>query len=126
MQLIGGDPEYSRGGEYASAIPLLAVHAGISIADALLVFQRGKRGSDPNHQESVRELNILCSEIHVDNAGVSHYTWLVENKTDLVYDDRRTDYEQHIKKAALQAERFVRWVYKTFPGLARYSSLEQQ
>ena len=57
MQLIGGDPEYSGGGAYTTAIPLLAVHAGISMADALLVFQRGKRGNDPNHRESVRELN---------------------------------------------------------------------
>ena len=126
MQLIGGDPEYSGGGKYTTAIPLLAVHAGISMADALLVFQRGKRGNDPNHQESVRELKGLCSEMHVDNAGVSHYAWLVENKTNLVYDDHRTDYEQHTKEAALHAERFIRSVLTTFPDLARSSSLEQQ
>ena len=63
--------------------------------------------------------------MHVDNAGVSHYAWLVENKTTLVYDDHRTDHEQHIKKAALHAERFVRWVFRTFPDLARASNLEQ-
>ena len=125
MQLIGSDPEYSGGGAYATAIPLLAVHTGISMADALLVFQRARRGSDPNHRESVRALMRLCSEMHVDNTGVSHYAWLVENKTNLVYDDQRTDQEQHIKKAALHAERFVRWVFRIFPDLARASNLEE-
>ncbi len=64
--------------------------------------------------------------MRLDNAGVSHYAWLVQNKTNLVYDDHRTDYEEHIKKAALHAERFVRWVFTTFPDLARSSNLEQQ
>ena len=60
MQLVGGDPGYSGGGAYANAIPLLAVHAGISIADALLVFQRGRRGSDPNIKKAYANSRVCA------------------------------------------------------------------
>ena len=74
----------------------------------------GNTGNDPNHQESVRELKVLCSEMRLDNAGVSHYAWLVQNKTNLVYDDHRTDYEEHIQKQHCTRNGLSGAVFTTF------------
>jgi hypothetical protein len=41
---------------YAEAVPLLAVHSPISLADAILVGLTGETGNDKNHSETVEAM----------------------------------------------------------------------
>ncbi|MGA7078793.1 MAG: hypothetical protein ACLPZJ_12770 [Terriglobales bacterium] len=118
MKLIQDDKDY------AEAVPLLAVHSAISLADAILVGLTGERGSDRNHRETVGALQQLCASKRKTRDGLTHLSWLLENKTELIYGDTRLDPDTQIKSATLHAERFVAWAYKTFPEIARTGVLE--
>jgi hypothetical protein len=113
MKLIQGEESY------AEAVPLLAVHAAISLADAILVGLAGERGSDVNHKETVKALKQLCASKKRSLDGLKHLSWLLENKTELIYGDKRLDPDSQIKGAGLHAERFTVWAYNTFPEIAR-------
>lgn len=104
---------------YAEALPLLAVHSAISLADAILVSLTGKRGSDRNHRETVEAMQHLCASKKRNCDGLKHLSWLLTNKTELIYGDKRLDPDTQVKNAGLHAERFAAWAYTTFPEIAR-------
>ncbi len=116
MKLVSAEQRLSK------AVPLLAIHSAISLADAVLIETIGKRSSDRNHLESVKELTKVCSERRRDPAGIDHLKWLLSRKTDLVYGDKRLDSDNDIKGSILRAERFAGWVYNNFPEVARSGS----
>ena len=103
---------------YVQALPHLAVHASISYADAILVGFTGERGSNRNHKESLKALKKLCDSMHRDSDGLKHLTWLLGNKTELVYGDKSFDFDE-AKSAKLHAERFVTWAFNAFPEISR-------
>jgi hypothetical protein len=105
--------------DHIAAVPLLAVHSAISLADAILVGFVGQRGSDTNHKETQDALQQLCASKQKSSDGLKHFSWLLANKTELIYGDKRLDLNTQIKAAKLRAERFAAWAYKTFPELAR-------
>lgn len=109
---------------YAEAVPLLAVHSAISLADAILVGLAGERGSDRNHRETVEALQQLCTSKKRSCDGLKHLSWLLANKTELIYGDNRLDPDAQIKSATLHAERFAAWAYPTFPEIARTGVVE--
>jgi len=113
MKLIQDDKDY------AEAVPLLAVHSAISLADAILVGLSGKRGSDTNHRDTIEALRQLCTSKKRSCDGLQHLSWLLANKTELVYGDKRLDPDTQVKMAGFRAERFATWAYKTFPEIAR-------
>jgi hypothetical protein len=45
--------------DYAEAVPSLAVHSAISLADAILVGLTGERGNDKNLSETVEAMQHL-------------------------------------------------------------------
>ncbi len=110
--------------DYAEAVPLLAVHSAISLADAILVGLTGERGSDRNHKETVEAMQQLCASKKRNGEGLKHLAWLLGNKTELIYGDKRLDSDTHIKSAGLHAERFTAWAYSTFPEIARTGAVE--
>jgi hypothetical protein len=109
---------------YAEAVPLLAVHSAISLADAILVGLTGERGSDRSHRETVEALQQLCASKKRTCDGLKHLSWLLGNKTELIYGDKRLDPDTQIKNAGLHAERFTAWAYTTFPEIARTGAVE--
>jgi hypothetical protein len=113
MQLIAGDESHKN------AIPLLAVHTAISLADAILVGFAGRRGNDGNHRESLDELRRMCNQRKRDLTGLKHLGWLLTRKTDFAYGDKNLDLDTDIKAALLHAQRFVTWAYLVFPEIAR-------
>lgn len=112
MQLIADDEQFR------DAVPLLAVHTSISLADAVLIGCTGQRANDVNHRETLKALQKLCTSKRCDPDGVTHLTWLISRKTEFAYGDRRLD-RADINSARLHAERFVSWAYSNFPEIAR-------
>jgi hypothetical protein len=110
--------------DYAEAVPLLAVHSAISLADAILVGLTGERGSDRNHRETVNALQQLCASKERSSDGLKHLQWLLANKTELIYGDKRLDPDTQVKNAGLHAERFAAWAYPAFPEIARTGAVE--
>ncbi len=104
MLLCKGDQQYE------GAVPLLAVHSAISLADAVLVQFIGKRGSS-SHREAAAALRTLCGQAKA--SGVAHLEKLVRNKTDWEYGDRVVAPDE-IDLAYNQAERFYAWVNNSF------------
>ena len=113
MVLIENDPEY------AAAVPLLAVHSAISLADAVLVGCVGRRGNDTNHTESFNELRKLCKERNRLADGLTHLRWLLSRKSQLSYGDTQMDKDDDINGSLLHATRFASWAYREFPEIAR-------
>jgi hypothetical protein len=101
---------------YALAIPLLAIHSGIAFCDAVLVFKTGKKSTSQNHGEAARRLTKLCGRFNINTEGIKHLTWLISMKDDVAYGDRRITSEE-IASSVLRIERFVNWVYNSFPEL---------
>lgn len=115
VQLLGADPLDPN---YAPAVGLLAVHSSISMTDAVLVAFDGHRSKAEDHSVAASELEKLCSAKRIDAAGVKHLKELIGNKTRFSYDDAIIRDEEY-KKAKLRMEQFFKWVYGTFPELAR-------
>jgi len=101
MRLVAGDESFK------DAIPLLAVHTAISLADTILVGFAGRRGNDVNHRESLNELGKICNQRKQDSTGLKHLDWLLKRKTDFAYGDKNLNIDTDIKAAQLHAERFV-------------------
>jgi hypothetical protein len=103
---------------YGPAVGLLAVHSGIALTDAVLVAEEGSRSKEDDHAVAARALEKLCSARRLDDAGVKHLRALLSNKTRFAYgeDELRDD---EFKWAKMKMEQFFKWVYGTFPELAR-------
>ena len=114
-QLLGTEP---LDAEYAPAVGLLAVHGGISMTDAVLVAFDDHRSKAEDHSVAAKQLERLCSAKRLDTGGVKHLRELVQNKTRFSY-GADVVRESELKKAKLRMEQFFKWVYGTFPDLAR-------
>ncbi|HZK82016.1 MAG TPA: hypothetical protein VFC46_13135 [Humisphaera sp.] len=102
---------------YAGAVALLAVHATLSLNDAVRILHTGRRGSDADHRAASGHLKRLCALRRIDEAGVQHLRWLLSHKTDFAYGDRRVG-DDEIKAAVSKAEKFAAWVFRSFPEVA--------
>jgi hypothetical protein len=103
---------------YGPAVGLLAVHSGIALTDAVLVAEDGSRSKDDDHAVAAKALEKLCAARRVDGGGVTHLKALLSKKTRFSYgeDEVRDD---EFKWAKMKMEQFFKWVYGTFPELAR-------
>jgi len=107
---------------YSHAVALLAVHASISLADALLIACTGQRSDDQDHRGVLKALERLCKSRRLagDREGIKHLGWLLSMKTDFAYGDDSLALVRQVPKARLNAERFFAWVYGgSFRELAR-------
>lgn len=103
---------------YGPAVGLLAVHGGIALTDAVLVAQEGSRSKDEDHGVAAGALERLCASRGLDQAGVKHFRALLANKTRFSYGDDEVR-DDEFKWAKMKMEQFFKWVYSTFPELAR-------
>ena len=99
---------------YKHAVVLLAVHASISFADAVLIACLGQRSRDQDHTAAIRDLRALCRTRRIDEKGIAHFSWLLQRKTDFSYGDHPRYGHTDVQSAMLNAERFQTWVYRTF------------
>lgn len=102
---------------YGPAVGLLAVHGGIALTDAVLVAEEGARSKKDDHGIAAKSLEKLCSARRLDGGGIKHLRAL-SNNTRFSYDDGEVR-DAELKWAKLKMEQFFKWVYRTFPELAR-------
>jgi hypothetical protein len=103
---------------HKQTIALLAVHASIALADAVLVAYLGLRSNDQDHRTVVKSLAKLCGDRRVPQDGINRLSWLLGRKTDFAYSDRQV-LEDEAKAASINAERFVTWVNNNFREVIR-------
>jgi len=104
---------------YPPAIGLLAVHASIALADAVLVSIGEKKGTLESQMEAVRSLMKACSKLKISSEnGARSLRWLIERKTSFSYEDRYAD-ENDLLAAEMKMEQFFTWVFQTFPPVAK-------
>lgn len=103
---------------YGPAVGLLAVHSGIALADAVLVAEEGMRSREEDHAAAPRALEKLCAARRFDDAGVKHLRELVGKKSRFSYGEDQIR-DEEFRSAKLKMEQFFKWVYGTFPALAR-------
>jgi len=102
--------------DYEDATALLAVHASIAFADAVLIHLTGERCAAQNHKEAVRMLRRACGRRELGDTGIRHFTWLLAHKDDFSYLDRRVPSDD-VKQAVDHTEKFTAWVYNVLPDL---------
>ncbi len=105
---------------FEMGIALLAVHAGIALADAVLIELTGKRSTAVNHEQAGSTLKKACGRRAKNSDGVRHFEWLVNKKDYFAYGERRVRPED-VAAAQVQLERMVSWVNLTFPDLLETS-----
>jgi hypothetical protein len=103
---------------YGPAVGLLAVHSGIALTDAVLVAEEGSRSKEEDHSAATKALEKLCAARRLDDVGVKHLRALLSNKTRFSYGEDEVP-ESEFKWAKTKMEQFFKWVYGTFPELAR-------
>lgn len=103
---------------YGPAVGLLAVHSGIALTDAVLVAEEGSRSKDDDHGIAAMALEKLCAARRLDTAGIKYLRDLLSNKTRFSYGEDEVRDDQ-FKWAKMRMEQFFKWVYSTFPELAR-------
>lgn len=114
MQLLADDLA-----AYSTSVALLAVHSCISLNDAISVALTGSRSKHQDHLRAADELEKLCNAHRIrDHRGVGHFRWLLSNKTDIAYGEKRLD-PQRIDSAKDKAEKFSAWAYNNFREVLR-------
>jgi hypothetical protein len=108
MTFLAGDIE-----TYKHTVALLAVHASISLADAVLVKYTGRRSTDQDHRVVLSMLTKLCGVHRLPSDGVRHLSWLLGKKTDFAYSDRLV-IRSEAESARTKAQQFVTWVNRNF------------
>ena len=115
MQHLASDLHFAK-----TSVALLAVHSAISLNDAIMVAITGRRGKDSEHGKAALELGRLCTRLKIKSThGVQHLSWLLSNKTDIAYGERRLD-DSFLKMSVEKAERFSNWAYTTFREVLRF------
>ncbi|AUX22425.1 uncharacterized protein SOCEGT47_029280 [Sorangium cellulosum] len=109
---------------YAPAIGLLAVHACIALADAVLVAVGEKQARAEDHGEAARRLRGWCSARKLHDGGVKHFEWLLSRKTRFSYEDRYVD-EEDLLLARVKMDQFFTWAYQAFPDVARLKEADR-
>lgn len=105
---------------HGPAIGLLAVHACIALADAILVAVEGERAQGQDHGEAARRLRAWCSAKRAQDGGIRHFEWLLGRKNAFSYDDRRVE-TADLLAAKMKMEQFFAWAFQTFPSVAQIS-----
>ena len=99
-----------------NAVGLNAIHAGISAADALLVFFHGMRSTSPKHDDIIKLVTSLISHRDV-SSNISHLRNLIGMKNIVEYEVRLID-RQEALSLAKHATRFFEWVTSLLPSNA--------
>lgn len=105
---------------YAPAIGLLAVHACIALADAVLVAMEGERAQGEDHREAARRLRAWCSVKRLADGGIKHFEWLLGRKNAFSYEERRVEADE-LRAAKVKMQQFFAWAFQTFPPVAQIS-----
>ena len=109
MRLLALEPE-----RYGYALALLAVHATISLADAIALHHSHDRSKSEDHADAVRLLEKICPSRAEGREGLKHFSWLIARKNRIAYEHHALDMKNEIIGAKLHAERFFAWVTRTF------------
>lgn len=97
-----------------NAAGLNAIHAGISAADALLVFFHGMRSTSPKHDDTIKLITSLISHKDI-KPNAAHLRNLIGMKNIVEYEVRLIDrYEALL--LSKHATRFLEWVKSLLPG----------
>lgn len=91
-----------------NAVGLNAIHAGISAADALLVFSHGIRSTSPKHDDIIKLITSLISHKDVE-PHVSHLRNLIYMKNIVEYEVRLISRDEALALSK-HATRFLEWV----------------
>jgi hypothetical protein len=91
-----------------------AIHAAISMTDALTVGHLGMRSASQDHAEAVKLFHQLSfAKKELDDNG-SHLSMLLDLKTFAEYEDRRLR-EKDWEEAERRLSRFRAWAVKKLP-----------
>lgn len=99
-----------------NAAGLNAIHAGISAADALLVFFHGMRSTSPKHDDIVKLLTSLISHKEIES-NATHLRNLVGMKNVIEYEVRLIDRGEALLLSK-HATRFFEWTKELLPNEA--------
>lgn len=102
---------------HGPSLALLAVHAAISLTDAVLVVETGAR-SDDDHSATANELKRLAKAKRLDAKPVNGFQWLLSNKNHFAYDSKSLN-EKDVKTAVRHAQIFATWVFESFKSVAK-------
>jgi hypothetical protein len=106
---------------YRTGIALLAVHSAISLNDAITAGVTGKKSKHQDHMEAAKELEGISKKHRIQNLnGVSHFRWLLTEKTRIAYRRERLD-DALIHMAVDKAEKFHSWAYNYFKEILHAS-----
>ena len=98
-----------------NAVGLNAIHAGISAADALLVFFHGVRSTSPKHDDIIKLITSLIPHKDIKNQA-THLRRLIYMKNIVEYEVRLIDRDEALALSR-HASRFLEWVRTMLPSL---------
>lgn len=98
-----------------NAVGLNAIHAGISAADALLVFLHGIRSTSPKHDDIIKLITSLIPHKEAKDK-ISHLRNLIGMKNIVEYEVRLIDKGEALSLSK-HASRFLEWVRSILPSL---------
>lgn len=96
-----------------NAVGLNAVHAVISINDALCIYYSGQKSIGEKHGDAVVLLLTIFSDEEAKKNS-NHLSWLISRKS-LVEYEARLFFEKEAYEAAQHAERFIAWAKDKLP-----------
>lgn len=104
---------------HGATIGLLAVHASIALADAILasVASEDPRKRD-DHAVAARALGDWCSANSLSSEGTKHFAWLLGRKSRFSYESSRVE-SSDFDNAKVRMDRFFAWGFRTFPEVAQ-------
>jgi hypothetical protein len=107
---------------YRTSIGLLAVHSAISLNDAIATGVTGGKSKHQDHSEAARDLEKISKKSGVsDLMGISHFRWLLQEKSRIAYGRERLD-NTFILLSITRAERFHAWAYNQFREILHASA----
>ncbi|MBI3617235.1 MAG: HEPN domain-containing protein [Candidatus Omnitrophica bacterium] len=96
-----------------NATGLVAIHSGISSADALLVSLHGVRSASPKHDDILKLLSNLVKHKGLEE-NIGHLRRLIAMKNIVEYDQRLITHSEALSLSR-HAERFLAWVKSILP-----------
>jgi len=97
-----------------NVVGLNAIHAGISAADALLVFFHGVRSTSPKHDDIIKLITSLISHKDIKNHA-SHLRSLIYMKNIVEYEVRLIGRDEALVLSK-HASCFLEWVRSMLPS----------
>ena len=113
VEFHGAMQESLSGGKW-NAVGLNAIHAGISAADALLVFFHGVRSTSPKHDDIIKLMTSLISHKDIKSQA-THLRSLIYMKNIVEYEVRLIDRHEALALSK-HASRFLEWVQAMLPS----------